>query len=288
MRQVSRLFCFFVLPLLVPSAALAHPGASIAVDSHGNVFFADTLRGVWKIDPAGTLTFVGPPNFHFFALDDDNLFARFNRRTVGDEIRPITGASSPTVVESSDFAVVISRGGLYFAPGAEGKPLTLVRAAPDGSLKNVATLPGLRWLNGIAAAPDGSIHGTSDTGVFRVAPSGAVTWIARNVMVQDCTSLSDLEDLPASPYLRGLAVAGDGVVYAAATGCRAVVRISSSGTVTTILKTEGDWSPTAVATAGGALYVLEYNHRAAERVWPPRVRKVDAAGKVTVLATITR
>ena len=107
-------------------------------------------------------------------------------------------------------------------------------------------------------------------------------------MVQDCRSLSDLEDLPALPYLRGLAVGDDGVLYAAATGCRAVVRISRSGTVTTILKAEGNWSPTAVAVFGGALYVLEYDHHAAERVWPPRVRKIDAASKVTVLATITR
>jgi len=288
MRPVIRFLCSLVLPLFAPSAALAHPGASIAVDRHGNVFFADTLRGVWKIDPQGTLTFVGPPNFHYFALDDDNLFARFDRHTVEDEIRPIKGASSPTVIESSDFAVVISRGGLYFAPGADGVPPTLMRAAPDGSSKTVATLPGLRWVNGIAAASDGSIYGTADAGVFRLSPSGAVTWIARNVTVQDCRSLSDLEDLPALPYLRGLAVAADGVVYAAATGCRAVVKISPSGTVTTILKSEGDWSPTAMALFGGAVYVLEYDHRAPERVWPPRVRKIDAALKVTVLATITR
>src|SRR6185369_16704966 len=111
---------------------------------------------------------------------------------------------------------------------AEGKPLTLVRAAPDGSLKNVATLPGMRWLNGIAAAPDGSIYGTSDTGIFRVTPTGGVVWIARNVAVQDCRSLADLEDLPALPYLRGLAIADDGVLYAAASGCRAVVKISPS------------------------------------------------------------
>jgi len=143
-------------------------------------------------------------------------------------------------------------------------------------------------LNGIAAAPDGSIYGTADTSVFRVTPAGAVTWIARNVTVQDCTKLSGQEDAPASPYLRGLAGADDGVLYAAATGCRAVARISPSGTATTILKSEGDWSPTAIAVAGGAVYVLEYDHHAPERVWPPRVRKIDAAGKVTVLATITR
>lgn len=285
MRTLGRLFGFLVLSLLAPSLALAHPGASIAVDRQGNVFFADTLRGVWKIDPQGRLTFVGPPNFHFFALDDDNVFARFNRRTVEDEIRPIVGAMSPTVIESSDFAAVISRGGLYFAPGAEGRPLTLVRAAPDGSMKNVATLPALRWLNGLAAAPDGSIYGTSDTGVFRVAPSGEVAWIARDVMAPGCTRLADT---PPGSYLRGLAIGDDRAVYVAATGCHAVVRIAPTGNVTTILKSEADWSPTAIAAAGGALYVLEYNHHAAERVWPPRVRKVDAAGKVTVLAIITR
>lgn len=100
--------------------------------------------------------------------------------------------------------------------------------------------------------------------------------------------MSGLEDAPAAPYLRGLAVAADGALYAAATGCRAVVKISQSGTVTTILTTDGSWSPTAVAAASGAVYVLEYDHNAPERVWPPRVRKIDAAGKVTVLATITR
>ncbi|MBK5257576.1 MAG: hypothetical protein JJE39_16245 [Vicinamibacteria bacterium] len=246
MRPVGRLFCFLILSLLVPSVALAHPGASIAVDRRGNVFFADTLRGVWKIDPGGTLTFVGPPNFHFFALDDDNLFTRFNRRTVEDEIRPIARASSPTLVESSDFAIVISRGSGWFDLW-------------DGRHER-----------------------------FSRSPSGAITWIVRNVMVRDCKRLSEVEDAPAGAYLRGLAVAEDGVLFVAATGCRAVVRIAPSGTVTTILRTEGAWSPTAVAVAGGAVYVLEYDHRAAERVWPPRVRKIDAAGKVTVLATITR
>jgi hypothetical protein len=54
------------------------------------------------------------------------------------------------------------------------------------------------------------------------------------------------------------------------------------------LRTNGSWAPTAVAAAGGSVYVLEYDHSVPERTWPPWVRKLDASGKVTVLATITR
>jgi hypothetical protein len=77
-------------------------------------------------------------------------------------------------------------------------------------------------------------------------------------------------------------------VYAAAAACGAVIEISQSGTVTTILRTSGSWAPTAVAAAGGSVYVLEYDHSVPERTWPPRVRRIDASGKVTVLATLTR
>jgi hypothetical protein len=83
----------------------------------------------------------------------------------------VTRVSSPTLLASSDFAVVVNRGGLYFAPTEQGKPLTLVRATPDGTMTAVATVPALHWLNGIAAAPDGSIYGTADGSRCHGAPS---------------------------------------------------------------------------------------------------------------------
>jgi len=295
MRSIRTLVCF-ALVLCSPPLAHAHPGAAIAVDGRGNVYFADTLRGIWKIDAAGTLTFLGLPSFHYFALDDDNLFARFSRRTAEDEIRPMARVSSPTILASSDFAVVVSRGRLYFAPGAEGKPATLVRSSPDGTTAPVAALPSLRWLNGIAAAPDGSIYGTADAGIVRIDRTGAVTWFARDVKVPDCRTVEALDPMPQPPYLRGLAVSDADLdaqgavqtIYVAAAACGAVAKISRSGTVSTILRTSGSWAPTAVAAAGGAVYVLEYDHSVPERTWPPRVRKVDPSGRVTVLATIKR
>jgi hypothetical protein len=295
MRSVRTLVCFAFM-LGFAALAQAHPGSAIAVDARGNVYFADTLRGVWKIDTAGTLTFLGLPNFHFFALDDDNRFARYRRHTAEDEIRPMTRVSSPTVLASSDYAVVVNRGGLYFAPTEPGKPLTLLRSSPDGSTAAVATLPSLRWLNGITGAPDGSIYGTADAGILQIDRAGAVTWFARDVTVPDCRKVEALDPMPDGPYLRGLAVSDADLdaqgavrtIYVAATACGVVVKISRSGTVTTILRTSGSWAPTAVAVAGGSIYVLEYDHSVPERTWPPRVRKIDASGQVTVLATIKR
>jgi sugar lactone lactonase YvrE len=288
MRHAASLLACILCIVLGCSLSEAHPGGAIAVDRQGTVFFMDTLKGVWKIDRAGKLTFVGQPNFHWFALDEDNRFARFSRHTSQDEMRVVAGASSPTLVASSDFPVAMQGGALYFAPTARGKPLPVVRVAPDGSSKTLATLPGFEWVNGLTAGQDGSIYGTVDKGIFRVAPSGNVTWISRNVTLPECQRMAELEDEPAMPYLRGLAVDAEGAIFVAATGCRSVVRISPSGKVNGILKAEAPWSPTAVATADGAIYVLEYDHSAAERVWPPRVRKFDASGKVTELARVTR
>ena len=289
MRHAASLLLTIIVGIVLGhSLAEAHPGGAIAVDRQGTVFFIDTLKGVWKIDRAGKLTFVGPPNFHWFALDEENRFARFSRHSSQDEMRAVAGASSPTLVASSDFPVAIQGGGLYFAPFARGKPLLLVRATPDGSVTTLATLPGFEWVNGLAAAQDGSIYGTVDKGIFRVAPSGSLTWISRNVTLPECQRMAELEDEPAMPYLRGLAVDAEGTIFVAATGCRSVVRISPSGKVNGILKAEAPWSPTAVAKAGSDLYILEYDHSAAERVWPPRVRKFDASGKVTELARVTR
>ena len=92
------------------------------------------------------------------------------------------------------------------------------------------------------------------------------------------------------PFLRGLAVDSRGTVYAAATGCRCVVRVTPDGKVGVILKAERPWSPTGVAVHGNDIYVLEYTsnpNKDDHNEWSPRVRKLARDGKVTTLATIS-
>ena len=88
------------------------------------------------------------------------------------------------------------------------------------------------------------------------------------------------------PYLRGLDVAPDGTIYAAVTGCRCVVRISKARAVETVLTSEKPWTPTGVAIRGTDVFVLEYTHHDQGTDWVPRVRKLGADGKVTILANV--
>ena len=170
---------------------------------------------------------------------------------------------------SSDFPVAVSRGHLYFAPSEQGRLLSLVRAAPDGEGD------GRRDAAGAAVAErdrrgarrfhlwDERRRHPADRSSRRRHASSRAT-----CNVPDCRKVDALEAMPSAPHLRGLAV-GDAdldaagaarTIYAAATACGAVIKISQSGTITTILRTSGSWAPTAVAAAGGAVYVLEYDH----------------------------
>jgi hypothetical protein len=89
-----------------------------------------------------------------------------------------------------------------------------------------------------------------------------------------------------APYLRGLDVTEDGTVYVAVNGCASVVKITPGGKVETVLNSEQPWSPTGVAVRGMDVIVLEYPHTDKAKDWAPRVRKLLADGKVTILANL--
>jgi hypothetical protein len=58
--------------LVLPAAAMAHPGVGIVEDSAGNVFYTD-LAQVWRIAPDGTKTVAVPKvHTHELAIDADN------------------------------------------------------------------------------------------------------------------------------------------------------------------------------------------------------------------------
>jgi hypothetical protein len=167
-----------------------------------------------------------------------------------------------------------------------------MRLSPDGTQTLVA--PNLKetaerrgGIKGVAAGPDGALYVSYPRAIQKITPAGAVTTVADPVVAPDCDR--DVPEGIPEPYLRGLAVGARGTVYAAATGCRCVVKVTPDGKVATALKAERPWSPTGVAVHGDDVYVLEYtnpNGNASE--WRPRVRKLSPDGRVTTLATITR
>ena len=145
-------------------------------------------------------------------------------------------------------------------------------------------------VTGLANGPDGSLFVACPNAILKVKTDGTVTTLVHPVVVKDSV-VGDLAENSRSPYfhapyLRGLDVTEEGTVYAAVTGCRCVVKITSDGKVETVLKSEQPWSPTGVAVRGKDVFVLEYTHTDKPKDWAPRVRKLRADGKVTILADL--
>lgn len=47
----------------------------------------------------------------------------------------------------------------------------------------------MRWLNGMAAGPDGAIYYTENKAVRRITGEGAISTIAENITVPDCVRI---------------------------------------------------------------------------------------------------
>ncbi len=294
MQRQSR-FCHRVVVVLLVAFILststrAHPGAGIAVDRLGEVYFLDTGSGLWKIDTRGGLTHLSGTLFHWLALDENNRFA--NAQLASGALGEILKVgANPTVLLSSDYPIAIGRdGNLCYPSGRPGK-LRMMKMMPDGTTSEIATLPAtvkkepLPYIGGLFTGPDGSLYYTEDTAIKRITPQGRIGTVAT------VPAPARAPSVPATnqhPYLRGLAVDERGVMYVADTGDTRVLKITAGGEITTLVETQTPWAPTAVAVFGSDVYVLEFLHttREVRRDWLPRVRKIAANGKSTIIAAV--
>jgi hypothetical protein len=285
---------------LVASTALAHPGSGIVVGRLGQVYFVDTGLGLWEIDLQGRLgRHEGPAN-HWLTIDHEGRFAGVRLPEPLPRDVSVVG-TRPALILGGDFPLAIGADGALYYPHAGGDgPVRLLRLTPTGGRAVFATLPDAfelgpggrrvraRWIHGLAGGPDGSLYYTERHAVRRIDASGSVSLVAGGVTVPDCLSPPAITEARVVPALRGLDIGPGGVVYVAASGCSALLRITPAGDVSVVLRSSDGWSPTGVAVAGSDLYVLEYRYvPGGPRDWLPRVRKVAPDGTVTVLATVT-
>jgi hypothetical protein len=286
---------FLLAVILVPTSIVAHPGSGIVVDRHGEVYFLDTGSGVWKIDLHGKLTRLPGPRFHWMTIDHDDCFstARLPTGASGDITRV---GSSPTLMVASDFPLAIgAKGSLFYPDYASGSGLRILELTPAGGttvLTNLsATVSGnVRHLNGLAAGADGSLYYSEDNALRRINARGEVSTVLANLTLPKCVSIPGTT----RPMLRGLAVDSHGTIYVAASGCGSLLKVSARGQVTTVHQLQSPWTPTAVALFGSDIYVLEYLQTAASMepedrlAWLPRVRKITADGRTSIIATVDR
>lgn len=294
--SVASLMVLLVMLFLVPATIKAHPGAGIAVDREGQIYFLDTGSGLWKIDRQGAITQLSRIRFHSLALDANGVFTNgtlpSNAGTGLDwEIAKV--GTEPAILLSSDWPIAIGYdGGLYYQSGSRGH-LRIMRSMPSGTTTVFANLPPatsgqmLADINGICAGPDDSLYYTENNAIRRITRRGVIGTV---VTVRAPAKVPNIPGVNQPPYLRELAVDAQGNIYVADTGDARVLKITRRGKITTLVQTQSPWAPTAVALFGRDVYVLEYLHTARDvrSDWLPRVRKVTPDGKSTVIVTVDR
>ena len=291
-------FCLLLMALTLASELiLAHPASGIVVDRYGNIYFIYSGAGIVKITPDGKTTYIHHArDGHWLCLDEKGIFSRsqpkYFERITADGITPAiiyAGGGSPVAVGKD--------GNFYYCGGPQGDlnpgALSLVRETPGReqsvlSASVESTLNSLGdGITGLAVAPDGSIYAACWNSVLRITMDGKVRILVHPVTVPDCDEdpADHKESNRGIPLLRGIAVDSIGVIFAAATSCHCVLKITPDGRIATILKSERPWTPTGVALHNGEIYVLEYTNAIgpASEGWKPRVRKIGTDGKVTTL-----
>jgi sugar lactone lactonase YvrE len=287
---------------LVTFTALAHPGSGIVVDARGWVYFNEAgdpdarLPGsIWQIDPQGKLTRLKVGGAHYLTLDtkralaSDDLARWFSAR-VTPWLQQADTADARLIQADGQPLASHRDGSLYFAK----RNVEVVRLAPDGKQTTLsptleAAVTKLGGIKGLAFGPADNLYASCPSAIIKVKPDGTFSTVANPITLPNCD-----EELPRgtprehASFLRGLAVDARGTVFAAATGCRAVVKISADGNVSVVMRAEAPWSPTGVAVHGNDVYVLEYEHPSSPQKvdWVPRVRKLASDGKVTTLVTL--
>lgn len=288
----NRILPAAVVIMTCVSLAHAHPGSGIAVDRTGAVFFVDSGSGLWKIGAAGTISKIPGAAYHWMALDAANAFAR--TRLPRERNTDMTAAgSNPTILLASDYPIAIGTdGNLYYPLNVDGKPLRMMKVTPQGATSVLADIPAskkgpLRWINGLAAGPDGALFFTDDNAIWRMTSRGQASTVA-TIQSPPNATLVPMHTKDMGPMLRGLAVDSKGVIYVAATADGRVLKVTPDGKTETILQVQSPWSPTAVAIHGSDLYVQEYLHTTGDdrKEWLPRIRKITADGKQTIIATV--
>lgn len=271
----------------------AHPGTALVADPRGAVYFA-YWGGTWKLT-ADHAERVSGNDLHFMAID---VPGRFAGAALPHTVAVRANSSAPVLFAFPEFpAVFHTDGALYLAPWSVGR-IRLDRVTPDGRtarLVDAAIDPSIarpagRHEGGVLAVASGArgLYVTDGASIWTVDSRGLITPLVKTLVVPNCAS-----DLPAElprPHIRSLAVAQNGDVYAAATGCRTMIRLSPAGQILATWRAERPWSPCAVTISGQDVYVMEYDNTLAERPADgrPRIRKIDQTGRAITMFVAER
>jgi sugar lactone lactonase YvrE len=299
--------------LLLTVEAGAHPASGIVLDRAGNIYFSD-LETVWKIDNAGQLSVfrqgISGRHVHELAIDSqDNIYGAdisyVSQKFISDIWKMTPQGAFEYLLEPTDkpprgMSIWRDREGNNYLIDQNNHTKTqtlLLRREPDGKVITLAgssyghadgkgTAARFSSVGNMAFGPDGSLYLSDGASVRKVTMDGTVITLANGL---DFTTSEDKPALFGGAYgnLAGLTVNSAGIVYVADAGNRRLFKIDPEGKVHVVMRTDPPYFPNGVVTApGGDIYVLEVGFTLPSSWSGPRVRKITADGKSTILATV--
>ncbi|HTR52766.1 MAG TPA: hypothetical protein VMJ10_18760 [Kofleriaceae bacterium] len=252
----------------------------LAFDAAGDLLVADAHNStVRKIDPAGAVTtWLGNPNMAGSADGTGSAALFRNPAAIAVDSAGavyVTDAGADTIRKVTPARVVTTLAGL---------------ATSFGSADGTGSAAQFFGPTGVGVGSGGLVYvaDTNNCTLRAVTPAGVVTTLAGSAGIEGSGDGSGVNARFST--LRGVAVAGSGIIYVADTAYSTIRAVTPAGAVTTLAglaETTGSAdgvgsgarfnSPWDVAVDGsGNVYVADYGNTS--------IRKVTPAGAVTTLA----
>ena len=272
-----------VAVLATVSRVTAHPSAVLVLDSRGNVYFSD-LTNVWVLRPDGSIE-IAVPRVHTHELwlgPADTVYGE-DVTNVGEEYRHRVWKLAPDGELSDespwrdgfpddfhDYGFNRDSSGLTYVLRRSERVVDVLDQA--GVLVRTISLAGLEGFVH-------RMHVAVGADLLTVAPGGTEAELVAAGLVERTDEFNWVHDRHA---LMGMWPDSAGNVYVSVFSGQVLKRVSPSGQVSVVTRTQGDWSPVGgMVSDDGAVWILEWsgsNEVRVRRLQPDGTERVFEPG----------
>ena len=279
-----------LLLLIIPAAAVAHPGGGLIALDANTVIFGDSMyNAVWRLEK-GKKPQALMKNFHAHWTTrglDGRIYSESFQEIGGAAFRiDLDGGKHVKVAEESHVAALVfavgRRGELIFQQGAQimerpsGGTATRFRGSGDVAKGE----PHLQQVIAYNWAADGTLYLSDGVHLRRVGSDGVVRLVAR---IDGRLIEPKIWNSTGAPRIWSIAIDESKRIYAALPDIGQVVRIDADGSQHVVARSVGGWRVTAVATFGDSVFLLESSESTNAG---QRVRVIRGSGRVELLGQI--
>lgn len=283
-------FITALLLLVIPTAALAHPGGGLIALDANTVIFGDSMyNSIWRLEK-GRKPQAVMKNFHAHWTTrglDGQIYSESFQEMGGAAFRvDLNGGKHVKVAEESHLEALVfavgKRGELIFQKGPR-----IVERSADGTvtpLRGSGEIakgePPLQQVIAYNWTSDGTLYLSDNNHLRRVGSDGIVRLVAR---VDGKLIEPKIWNSTNAPRIWSIAIDDNKRIYTALPDTGQVVRIDPNGSQHIVDRSVGGWRVTAVATFADSLFLLESSDSSNAG---QRVRVIRASGNVELLGQV--